>query len=190
MRVNSLSVDIHTFRSRSTSPSALSSSPSSRLDTPRYVSQPDYDRIQSCSTPVFFMIIDNFWPALNSSMGNTSSSAVQKCLEGALGKDVAFKSDPLFQLSHVKPYNLGISSVPAAVTYPKTSEQVGKIVKCAVDNSLKVQPRCGGHSYANYGTSIKSKFKVYNTEQDTRLTHLLSWGHSGSFEASHILTVS
>jgi hypothetical protein len=102
------------------------------------------------------MVIDGFWPALNSAMGNTSSSGVQKCLEGALGKDVAFKSDPLFQLSHVKPYNLGISSVPAAVTYPKTSEQIGKIVKCAVDNSLKVQPRCGGHSYANYGTFVES----------------------------------
>jgi hypothetical protein len=69
---------------------------------------------------------------------------------------IAFKSDPLFQLSHVKPYNLGISSTPAAVTYPKSSEQIGKIVKCAVDNSLKVQPRCGGHSYANYGMFIVS----------------------------------
>lgn len=85
-------------------------------------------------------------------MGNTSSSQVQKCLVSAVGKDIAFKSDPLYQLSHVKPYNLGIPSVPAAVTYPKTTEQIAKIVKCAVDNSLKVQPRCGGHSYANYGT--------------------------------------
>jgi hypothetical protein len=108
------------------------------------------------------MIIDNFWPALNSTMGNTSSTAVQKCLESALGQAVAFKSDPLFQLSHVKPYNLGISSVPAAVTYPKTSEQVGKIVKCAVENSLKVQPRCGGHSYANYGTATIPEAEAYN----------------------------
>lgn len=86
-------------------------------------------------------------------MGNSSSSPVQKCLESALGKDIAFKNDPLFQLSHVKPYNLGIKSVPAAVAYPKTTEQIAEIVKCAVDNSLKVQPRCGGHSYANYGGS-------------------------------------
>jgi FAD/FMN-containing dehydrogenase len=98
------------------------------------------------------MFIDNIYPALNLAMGNTSSSQVQKCLVSAVGKDIAFKSDPLYQLSHVKPYNLGIPSVPAAVTYPKTTEQIAKIVKCAVDNSLKVQPRCGGHSYANYGT--------------------------------------
>jgi hypothetical protein len=97
------------------------------------------------------MFIDNFWLASIESMGNTSSSPVQKCLGNAIGKDVAYKSDPLFQLSHVKPYNLGIPSVPAAVTYPQTTDQIAKIVKCAVDNSLKVQPRCGGHSYANYG---------------------------------------
>jgi hypothetical protein len=112
--------------------------------------------VPPCCTPVFCMVIDYFWPVPDPTMGNTSSSGVQKCLEGALGKDVAFKSDPLFQLSHVKPYNLGISSTPAAVTYPKSSEQIGKIVKCAVDNSLKVQPRCGGHSYANYGMFIVS----------------------------------
>jgi FAD/FMN-containing dehydrogenase len=97
------------------------------------------------------MFIDNFYPAPNPIMGNTSSSQVQKCLVSAVGKDMAFKSDPLFQLSHVKPYNLGVPSVPAAVTYPKTTDQIAKIVKCAVENSLKVQPRCGGHSYANYG---------------------------------------
>ncbi|KAF1944526.1 FAD-binding domain-containing protein [Clathrospora elynae] len=87
-------------------------------------------------------------------MGNTTSSPFQKCLESALGgnKDlVAVKDTPLFQLSHVRPYNLGIPVTPAAVTYPKTKDQIAAIVKCAVNNSLKVQPRCGGHSYANYG---------------------------------------
>ena len=87
-------------------------------------------------------------------MGNTASSPAQQCLLKAVGgsqDQVAFKDTPLFQLSHVKPYNLGIPVTPAAVTYPKTADQVSAIVKCAVDNSLKVQPRCGGHSYANYG---------------------------------------
>ncbi|KAJ4986883.1 FAD binding domain-containing protein [Stagonosporopsis vannaccii] len=87
-------------------------------------------------------------------MGNTSSSPVQKCLESAVGgnKDLlASKNTPLFQLSHVKPYNLGVAVTPAAVTYPETTEHISAIVKCAVDNKLKVQPRSGGHSYANYG---------------------------------------
>ena len=99
------------------------------------------------------MVVDNLFPVSNFAfaMGNTSSSPIQKCLESAVGKDVVFKSDPLFQLRDVKPYNLGIPSKPAAVTYPTTTDQIGKIVQCAMDNSLKVQPRCGGHSYANYG---------------------------------------
>ncbi|KAF2261924.1 FAD-binding domain-containing protein [Lojkania enalia] len=87
-------------------------------------------------------------------MGNTNSSAVQKCLSGAVGGDsslLAYTDTPFYQLAHVKPYNLDIPIVPAAVTYPKTTDQVAAIVKCAVDNNLKVQPRCGGHSYANYG---------------------------------------
>ncbi|KAJ8110055.1 hypothetical protein OPT61_g6999 [Boeremia exigua] len=87
-------------------------------------------------------------------MGNTSSSPVQKCLESAVGGDkglLAMKGTPLFQLLHVKPYNLGIAVAPAAVTYPETTEHISAIVKCAVENKVKVQPRCGGHSYANYG---------------------------------------
>lgn len=86
-------------------------------------------------------------------MGN-NPSAVEKCLVSAVGNNtdlVAGQSTIGFQLSHVKPYNLDIPVKPSAVTYPKTSEQVAAVVKCAVDNSLKVQPRCGGHSYANYG---------------------------------------
>ena len=97
------------------------------------------------------MFIDNFYPVSNyAAMGNKPSSPIQKCLGGA-SKDVVFNNDPLFQLSHVKPYNLGVPSKPTAVTYPESTDEIANIVKCAVDNSLKVQPRCGGHSYANYG---------------------------------------
>ncbi|KAF1996891.1 Glucooligosaccharide oxidase [Amniculicola lignicola CBS 123094] len=88
-------------------------------------------------------------------MGNNpSSNAVSQCLSSAVGGNaglLAFKSDPLYQLNHVKPYNLDIHITPAAVTYPKTADHVAAIVKCAVDYNLKVQPRSGGHSYANYG---------------------------------------
>lgn len=99
-------------------------------------------------------------------MGNTSSSPTQKCLESALGgnKDlVAFKGEPFYKIAHVKPYNLGLAVTPAAVTYPKDSDQIAAIVKCAVDSSLKVQPRCGGHSYANYGMHIHCSHGPYET---------------------------
>ncbi|KAF2189833.1 Glucooligosaccharide oxidase [Zopfia rhizophila CBS 207.26] len=87
-------------------------------------------------------------------MGNTSSTAVQKCLTSAVGGNTAlwaYKGTPLYQLNHVKPYNLDIPVTPAVVTYPQTVDHVAAIVKCAADNNLKVQPRSGGHSYGNYG---------------------------------------
>lgn len=87
-------------------------------------------------------------------MGNGNSSPVGKCLTAAVGGNtalLAYKETPLYQLNHVKPYNLDIPITPAAVTYPETTDHVAAIVKCAADNNLKVQPRCGGHSYANYG---------------------------------------
>jgi FAD/FMN-containing dehydrogenase len=57
--------------------------------------------------------------------------------------------------SAVKPYNWDIPVSPAAVTFPTTTDEVSKVVKCAADSVVKVQARSGGHSYANYclGTS-------------------------------------
>jgi hypothetical protein len=90
-----------------------------------------------------------------SQMGNKpSTSVVNTCLTSAVGRRtslLATKETALYQLVHVRPYNLDIPISPTAVTYPQSAEQVAAIVKCAVDNSLKVQPRSGGHSYANYG---------------------------------------
>lgn len=87
-------------------------------------------------------------------MGNTPSTAISKCLTTAVGGDgslVTHKDTPLYQLTHVKPYNLDIPITPAAVTYPKSAEHIAAIVKCASEHNFKVQPRGGGHSYANYG---------------------------------------
>ncbi|KAH7114477.1 hypothetical protein B0J11DRAFT_445249 [Dendryphion nanum] len=87
-------------------------------------------------------------------MGNTPSTAISKCLLDAVSGDASLittKDTPLFDLVHVKPYNLDIPVKPAAVTYPKSAEHIAGIVKCASENNFKVQPRGGGHSYANYG---------------------------------------
>lgn len=50
----------------------------------------------------------------------------------------------------VKVYNTAIPITPAAVVRPSTAEEVSQVVQCAVASSIKVQPRSGGHSYANY----------------------------------------
>lgn len=86
-------------------------------------------------------------------MGSSQSTPLVKGIKAALGGDddlFAFPSKILYQLEDVKPYNLTIPVKPAAVTYPRTAAQVAAIVKVAAKNGVKVQPRCGGHSYANY----------------------------------------
>lgn len=86
-------------------------------------------------------------------MGNTSSTAVQKCLESALDNHkelLAFKATPFYQLKHVRPYNLDNPVTPLAITYPQSASHIAATIKCASDNGLKVQARSGGHSYANY----------------------------------------
>ena len=85
-------------------------------------------------------------------MGNSQSVFV-KSIKAALGGEddlYAFPGSPFYQIQNVKPYNMAIPIKPAAVTYPKTAAQVAAIIKCAVENNLKVQARSGGHSYANY----------------------------------------
>jgi len=81
--------------------------------------------------------------------------SVNSCLINALGGNhelIAFPSKPLYQFTDVQRWNLAIEVVPAAVTYPKTTEQVAEIIRCATETDMKVQPKSGGHSYANYGS--------------------------------------
>jgi hypothetical protein len=82
-----------------------------------------------------------------------SQSAFEKAIATALGNDdelYAFPDEPFYDQDHVKRYNLDIPTTPLAVTYPKTTAQVSNIVKVAKENNLKVQAKCGGHSYANF----------------------------------------
>jgi FAD/FMN-containing dehydrogenase len=87
-------------------------------------------------------------------MGNSPSTALSRCLAGAVDANLdllAFPGKPFYQFTDVKAYNLDIPVTPAAVTYPQTSDHVAAIVKCAASAQVKVQARCGGHSYGNYG---------------------------------------
>jgi FAD/FMN-containing dehydrogenase len=87
-------------------------------------------------------------------MSKSISDRIRQGLLDALGGDehlIAFPSKLLYQFEDAKPYNLDIPIVPAAVTYPKTPEQIAEIVKYASTTNLKIQARSGGHSYGNYG---------------------------------------
>ncbi|KAI1434367.1 hypothetical protein GGR50DRAFT_408060 [Xylaria sp. CBS 124048] len=87
-------------------------------------------------------------------MGQSSSTALATCLNSVCnGRSncVAYPNNPLYQVSWVSRYNLALPVTPIAVTRPDTADDVSKFVKCAVANNVKVQPKSGGHSYANYG---------------------------------------
>ena len=85
-------------------------------------------------------------------MGNSQSSGIQQCLTNAVGSNLVAFPSILYQFTDVRPYNLDVPVAPVAVTYPQTTEQVSRIIKCASDSTIKVQARSGGHSYGNYGT--------------------------------------
>lgn len=75
---------------------------------------------------------------------------MQTCLDSVCnGRSgcVSYPSDPLYQISWVKAYNLDISVTPVAVIRPDTAEDVSGIIKCATENNVKVQAKSGGHSY-------------------------------------------
>lgn len=83
-------------------------------------------------------------------MGNGHSTPLQQCLNTVChGRSgcVGYPSDPFYQLSWVKPYNLAIEVTPVAVIRPNTADEVAEAVKCAVQSKVHVQAKSGGHSY-------------------------------------------
>lgn len=49
------------------------------------------------------------------------------------------------------PFNVRIPYVPVSIAVPLTTEHIQAAIKCGRDNGVKVTPKCGGHSYANFG---------------------------------------
>ncbi|KAJ7272717.1 hypothetical protein B0H12DRAFT_1066940 [Mycena haematopus] len=62
---------------------------------------------------------------------------------------VSYPQDAFYQFADVKAYNQHILITPAAVTRPTTSEEISRILRCAVDSGVKVQARrLGGQDNA------------------------------------------
>ncbi|GKT46171.1 FAD-linked oxidoreductase sorD [Colletotrichum spaethianum] len=49
------------------------------------------------------------------------------------------------------PFNVRIPFVPVSVAVPLTTEHIQATIRCGRHNGVKVTPKCGGHSYANFG---------------------------------------
>jgi len=87
----------------------------------------------------------------NLSAQSCPGSILQDCLN-AVFTDASLRTFPqdADYLSKINAYNLDYPVYPAALVRPTTVEEVSAAVKCAVKADVKVQPRSGGHSYANY----------------------------------------
>ena len=87
----------------------------------------------------------------NLSAQSYPGSILQDCLD-AVFTDASLRTFPqdTDYLSKINTYNLDYPVYPAALVRPTTVEEVSGAVKCAVKADVKVQPRSGGHSYANY----------------------------------------
>ncbi|KAI9853077.1 MAG: hypothetical protein M1838_001578 [Thelocarpon superellum] len=75
-------------------------------------------------------------------------SSLEDCLKN---RQVAFSDSSSANFSALsKPYNLRLQYKPTAIALPTTAQQVSDAVVCAAAAGVKVQPKCGGHSYASY----------------------------------------
>ncbi|KAJ5352602.1 CAZyme family AA7 [Penicillium brevicompactum] len=87
-------------------------------------------------------------------MGNSNSLPGRSCFLSAVGNNtdlVDFRGDILYEIRGLPSYNLACPVLPSVITYPKTTQQVAEIVRCAAESNYKVQAYSGGHSYGNYG---------------------------------------
>lgn len=92
-------------------------------------------------------------------------SALQLCLSAALpAADVTFPQ-AIDYMSRVNTYNTAFTIYPAAVVRPNSTDAVSAAVKCAVKAAVKVQPRCGGHSFADYSIGGESGSLVIDLVQ-------------------------
>lgn len=106
-------------------------------------------------------------------MGNKFSKIepLRMCLDNVCWPQkhcVAYASDsPIdYQLNWIRRFNINDpDAYPWAIIRPHTTEEVSRIVQCALKNNATVQTKGGGHSYANF---------AYNADITIDLTHMKS----------------
>lgn len=139
-------------------------------------------------TLLFFSLSTNILLVFGRTSSNLSAQSypgciLQDCLDTVF-TDSSLRTYPqdADYLSKINAYNLDYPVYPAALIRPTTVEEVSAAVKCAVKANVKVQPRSGGHSFANYclggvdGALVVDLIYFQKFEMDS--------GDGGSWEAT------
>ena len=95
---------------------------------------------------------------------NSSSNAtLQDCL--------AIKDVPVFFATSAgfaalaEPYNLRLPYTPAVIVVPTTTDHIRDALHCASENSVKVQAKGGGHSYASFSTGGQNGSMIIDLQE-------------------------
>lgn len=78
-----------------------------------------------------------------------AAPGLASCLAAVKGLRAVYPGGSAFK-NAASVHNLRTLSTPAAVVYPKSTNQVAAVVRCCLQNGKKAVPRGGGHSYAGF----------------------------------------
>lgn len=88
---------------------------------------------------------------LDSTHSPLSISPRDHIFESLSRKDVPFirRDDPTWK-TYAQTYNQRLYYEPLVIVIPETAQHISDAVVCASDHGIKVQAKCGGHSYASF----------------------------------------
>lgn len=97
-----------------------------------------------------------------------SSSALSLCLADA---NIPFVVQGSVDWKRsIRPWNLRLTYIPAAVATPHTIEQIQVAVNCGINNRVRVTAKGGGHSFGSYGLGGEDGHLVIELQQLNKVT--------------------
>ncbi|EJF58331.1 FAD-binding domain-containing protein [Dichomitus squalens LYAD-421 SS1] len=102
-------------------------------------------------------------------------SALLSCLKSK-GLDPVVQGSPNYT-SDSAPFNRRLHWKPVAIVYPEDAKGVSAAVKCAAQNHVKVNARCGGHSYAAFALGGEDGHLTVSLD---KLRHLSQSGNTST----------
>jgi hypothetical protein len=111
----------------------------------------------SCAVCILFVIVTVIlFPVAR-------SSSLTSCLHDAYVPFVVQDSPDWKAL--IRPWNVRLTYIPAAVAIPDSIEQIQVAVNCGIRNNMRVTAKGGGHSFGSYGLGGEDGHLVIELQQ-------------------------